>query len=717
EEIDAYVRQDIQALDVTVSDDEEYVYVCFEGPTSNLPQMQIFDTNSLPGQLNERGYFEPTGINDPYDNFNGVTVNDNYAYVAHGSFGFRVVNVQDVDNPFQVGIWNSAGIYDPGIPTGYSHAYDTAISVEDDSLFAYFAYGADGYNQPSEGGLYRVYIDTSNPDNVIVDERQHWDNDDNDDELRRSSATGVAIDSNYVYVADGVNGLWVLDRYTLAEEGFYDPDLADTPPATRAQRVNLCADKIYVAHERTGLRIFEYGPPKISIDDVTINPEGAPGVDTDAIFTISLSTASNETVSVYYQTEDNTAVSQDSGYDCGEDFQLVNPTQVSFNPGTTTQTIQVTVVGDNVDELPEETFFVNLSNPSGATIDNGQGVGTIVDDDGLPEIYITDSSVVEGDSGPTIMIFEITLSSRTSNIITVDYQTADSTATAGSDEDYNSKSGQLVFNPCQMFNQLSVVVHADEIDEDNEYFVINLSNPINAVFGDNYAVGTIIDDDDLPEVTNVTSSVPDGRYGLGATIDIQVIFSEIITIDASGGTPQLHLAEVDTVANYDSLSDSTLFFTYTVAVGHQTDDLNYTSPDALVLNGAIITDLGGNTADIVLPPVGSPQSLAGNKDIVIDGVRPTVELIESTEGQADTTANPNIRFSVSFSEDVTGFGLEDGDVTVSGTAGAIDGDASVTGSQFTYTVTVYANSLGEGTVCISVADSVAADLAGNPNIG
>src|SRR2546427_12051671 len=52
---------------------------------------------------------------------------------------------------------------------------------------------------------------------------------------------------------------------------------------------------------------------------------------------------------------------------------------------TTPQTITIVVNGDNVDEI-DETFTVNLSNPTRATIANGTGTGTILDNDNPPAV-------------------------------------------------------------------------------------------------------------------------------------------------------------------------------------------------------------------------------------------------------------------------------------------------------------------------------------------
>ena len=59
----------------------------------------------------------------------------------------------------------------------------------------------------------------------------------------------------------------------------------------------------------------------------------------------------------------------------------------------------VQVRGDLLDE-PDENYYVNLSGPANATIDDGQGEGTITDDDGPPALSINDVTITEGDSAP-----------------------------------------------------------------------------------------------------------------------------------------------------------------------------------------------------------------------------------------------------------------------------------------------------------------------------
>ncbi|WP_204149984.1 hypothetical protein, partial [Leptolyngbya sp. CCY15150] len=87
-----------------------------------------------------------------------------------------------------------------------------------------------------------------------------------------------------------------------------------------------------------------------------------------------------------------------------------------------------TVNGDGVSE-PSETFNVVLGNLQGnATVTNGTGIGTIVDDDAQPAITINDVSVLEGDSGETNAIFTVNLTTASQAPVTVDYTTQNGSA-------------------------------------------------------------------------------------------------------------------------------------------------------------------------------------------------------------------------------------------------------------------------------------------------
>jgi hypothetical protein len=113
--------------------------------------------------------------------------------------------------------------------------------------------------------------------------------------------------------------------------------------------------------------------PTISINDITV-PERDNGLFSGKAFTLSLSAATNKQVSVTCTTQAGSAT---DNVDFGAGSLVV-----TFQPGQTTQTLDVFINGDTIPEGTED-FFVNLSNPVNATIADGQGVETIIDDDAL----------------------------------------------------------------------------------------------------------------------------------------------------------------------------------------------------------------------------------------------------------------------------------------------------------------------------------------------
>ena len=231
----------------------------------------------------------------------------------------------------------------------------------------------------------------------------------------------------------------------------------------------------------------------ININNVTI-VEGDNGT-TNAVFTVSLSNPVNEVVTVDYTTADGTATVADN------DYVPIPTTTLTFNPNETTQQITVEVNGDKIVEN-DETFFLNLSNlqtnSSNVTLGDNQGIGTINNDDDAT-IDIEDVTITEGDKGTTNFVFTVSLSNLVDEVVTVDYTTADVTATVADNDYVPIPTTTLTFNPNQTTQQITVEVTGDNIVEDNETFFLNLSNlqtnSSNVTLEDNQGVGTISNDD------------------------------------------------------------------------------------------------------------------------------------------------------------------------------------------------------------------------------
>ncbi|MBX7185156.1 MAG: hypothetical protein K1Y01_08450, partial [Vicinamibacteria bacterium] len=202
----------------------------------------------------------------------------------------------------------------------------------------------------------------------------------------------------------------------------------------------------------------------ISVTDFSV-VEGNAGTPPKLAFTVILSATSTSAVTVSYATADGTATA-------GSDYVATSGT-LSIPPGAASAVVQVPVTPDAVIE-PNETVFLNLSNATGATIFDAQGVGTIVADDGLI-VSIGDKTTVEGNTGLTPVTFTVSLSAPAPGTVTVDYATADGTAAAPLD--YTAATGTVTFNTGEQTKTITIQVVGETEKEAYETFFVDLSNP------------------------------------------------------------------------------------------------------------------------------------------------------------------------------------------------------------------------------------------------
>ena len=114
---------------------------------------------------------------------------------------------------------------------------------------------------------------------------------------------------------------------------------------------------------------------------------------------------------------------------------------------------------------------------------------------GPPVLSVADAQVTEA-AGASID-FVVSLSRAATGTVTVDYATADGSATAGAD--YTAASGTLIFSSSQTSKTVSVTVLDDTHDDDGETFTLRLSNAAGARIADSEATGTIVNTDPLPK--------------------------------------------------------------------------------------------------------------------------------------------------------------------------------------------------------------------------
>ena len=217
-------------------------------------------------------------------------------------------------------------------------------------------------------------------------------------------------------------------------------------------------------------------PLELAIDDALPVVEGG-----TAEFVVRLSAVSGVAVTVDFETADGTAKA-------GDDYTSRSGT-LTFTAGQLVQTISVPTLDDTVPEL-EEGFTVVLSNPSGARLNGDTGEGTIIDNDQPLELAIDDAPpVVEGGTAE----FVVRLSAVSGVAVTVDFETVDGTAKAGSD--YTAASGTLTFTAGQLVQTISVPTLDDTVPELEEGFTVVLSNPSGARLNGDTGEGTITDND------------------------------------------------------------------------------------------------------------------------------------------------------------------------------------------------------------------------------
>ena len=281
-------------------------------------------------------------------------------------------------------------------------------------------------------------------------------------------------------------------------------------------------------------------PASLSISDVSIL-EGNSGTH-NALLTVSLTGSSNSTVSVNYSTARGTAYA-------GSDY-IGTSGKLTFAKGQTSKSILVAVYGDTSIES-DETFFVNLSGAKHATITDGQGVVTIVNDD--TSIEISDQALSEGNSGTTDFVFTVNLSVAISQPVTVDYATADGSATAGSD--YEAASGTLTIPAGQTSGTITVLVNGDRLSEPDENFFVNLSNPTTGTLADGQAVGTIYVDE--PHISIYGMDGLEGNSGTTEfqfTVSLSVASDVTVTVDYSTADDTATIADNDYVAASGTLT-------------------------------------------------------------------------------------------------------------------------------------------------------------------
>ena len=402
---------------------------------------------------------------------------------------------------------------------------------------------------------------------------------------------------------------------------------------------------------RPAAAVVPVAEPRVSAPGDVVVGEGDGFVD----LPVTLSAPGLSVVTVGYRLSDSTAVA-------GPDYVCPTPGcgtgTLTFTPGETSKTVHVELAND-VSPEGMETFLLNLSTPTNATIARAHAHVTIIDNDTVvatPQLFVRGAVVDESAGTASIpVLMGGPRGQRSNKTVTVDYATADGTATAGTD--YTATSGTLSFAPGQTVRTVVVPITNDTAREQTESFRVTLATPLNATIGD--ATGTVVigGNDGTRVAQPLVSVAPDLVVGEGdGYVDVPVrlsapgqlvvsvgyrlsdgtaaAFSDYDCTTPGCGTDTLTFAPGETTktVRVDLLNDTaaerleTFLLTLSApanatiarANGHVTtiDNDTVVPTPRLFVRDAVVDETAGTVTIPVL--VGGPGGQASNRTVTVD---------------------------------------------------------------------------------------------------
>ena len=423
-------------------------------------------------------------------------------------------------------------------------------------------------------------------------------------------------------------------------------------------------------------------PPAVSIGDATV-VEGDAGTSPVSV-PVTLSASSASAVSVTY------TITAKSAH-AGSDFVATGPTVLTFAPGETAKTITIDVIGDRVAEKTKK-LSVKLSAPVGATLADKAAAVTVLDNDAPLSLYVSDASVLEGNTGSANgAVFTVSLSAPVPAGVSVTAIAATADATAKSASDYTAVAPTgLTFTAGQQTKTVTVPVHGDTNIEKNETFTLKLTGSVGAKAGDASGLGTIVNDDGTPSATPLPAvsigdaGVVEGDAGtspVSVPVTLSAPSASVVSVTYAAGAGSAHLGT-------DFLASGPTVLTFAPGETAKTITIDVvgdrvaekTEKFSLKLSAPVGASLADKAAAVTLLDNDAPLSLYVSDAWVQEG----------NSGAANVVV-----FTVSLSTPVPG----GGSVTVS--AATIDGTAK-SASDYTAASTGLTFATGEQTKTVSV---------------
>jgi hypothetical protein len=392
-------------------------------------------------------------------------------------------------------------------------------------------------------------------------------------------------------------------------------------------------------HIPTGTFLFEMRGGQfvnyVSIGDVSL-VEGNAGT-TNAIVPVALSVAGTTPITIQYTTASGTAVA-------GQDFVAQSGT-LTFQPGVTRQNIVIAVNGDTSFE-PDETFMVNLSNPTGGAVLSFPHRGVTITNDDTRYTIFNAQPKPEGNAGTTAFSFSITREGSLGPA-SVEWEVdAALSQTNGADFPNGTvPSGTANFFAGVEQTSITVNVAGDTTIETDETFTVRIRPPAGATAAAATATGTILADDTAYAIRALSADMAEGDSG---STPFTFRISRSGSLDAAGvnwnltagGSPApandfLNGVISGTVSFSNGQASQTL--TISVAGDRRVEaDETFTVNLVPVSGGGILSSTNGiiRNDDVNVAPVATPAtfvtSLArNNPSPLLSG------LVSATDGNGD----------------------------------------------------------------------------------
>ena len=495
-------------------------------------------------------------------------------------------------------------------------------------------------------GSYTVVLDTEPTGNVTVAIAGH-------------AGTDISLDQTSLTFTAST---WDTAQTVTVTAG-EDDDAASDAAVTLTHTANGGG---YVAVQETvTVTIVEKDASVLSVEDAQAAEDGG-----NVEFTVSISAASGQEVTVDYATSDGTATK-------GQDYTETTGTLTFAANSVASQNISVPVADDAVDEAEEETFTLTLSSAQGASLAGGESTltvtGTITDDDDPAVTASFGQSAYSVAEGSTVEV-TVTLSADPEREVAVQL-THDPQGDTGSD-DYSGVPGSLVFQAGDTEKSFTFSAAADDVDDDGESVALGFGTMPDRVTAGATATVSITDDDTAGvTVSESALSIDEGGSGsYTVVLDTEPTGNVTVAIAGHAGTDI-------------SLDQTSLTFTASTWDTAQTVTVTAGEDDDAASDAAVTLTHTANGGGYV----------AVQETVTVTIVEKDASVLSVEDAQAAEDGG-NVEFTVSIS---AASGQE---VTVDYATSGVTATAGQDYTETTGTLTFAANSVANQNISVPVAD-------------